>query len=193
MNIFLFAAPSASGKTTISTAVSLKYDLPRIDLHQILHDLAVEYGYARAREWVLSVGLEEVLNLTRMRLFEKIETNKNARGIIIDEVIDEGTLNLIKDAYPESNIKTIFVEAHQHDRVRFISKRINADDETHALEEIQFIDGLKQRLGITGVIEQAEVRINNYGRIEEAVDEVCEYIGRMLRSSEGSVKKERGS
>ncbi len=191
MNLFLFVAPSASGKTTISKAVSERYDLPRIDLHQILHDLATRYGYERAREWVISVGLEEVLNLTRMQMLEEIETNKNTRGIIIDEIIDGGTLDLIRYLYPGSDIKLIYIQTNQENRLRFISKRIDAQDESQALEEIVFIDHLKQKLGIDQILELAEVRISNDGRVEDTVDEVCAYVDRVLRNPEGSVKRER--
>jgi|SRR3989339_1370979 len=166
MNLFLFVAPSASGKTTISKAVSERYDLPRIDLHQILHDLAKRNDYRRAREWVVSVGLEEVLNLTQTEIFKEIEINKNPRGIIIDEIIDEGTLDLIKSHYPDSNIKLIFIQTSQENRLRFISKRIDAKDESQALEEILFIDRLKQKLGIDKILEQANVRISNDGRVD---------------------------
>lgn len=191
MKLFLFVAPSASGKTTISKAVSERYGLPRIDLHQILHVLATRYGYPRAREWVISAGLEEVLSLTRMQVFEEIETNKNLRGIIIDEIIDGGTLDLIKDLYPESDMKMIYIQTSQDDRLRFISKRINTDDESLALEEILFIDRLKQKLGIDQILERADVKISNNGSLEDAVDEVCEYVNRMLRNPEGSVKREQ--
>ncbi|NCQ56034.1 hypothetical protein COT86_00715 [Candidatus Collierbacteria bacterium CG10_big_fil_rev_8_21_14_0_10_43_36] len=192
MNLFLFVAPSASGKTTISKAVSEKHDLPRIDLHRILHDLATRGGYPRAREWVMSIGLDEVLNLTRMQMLEEIEINKNPRGIIIDEIIDGVTLDLIKNLYPESDIKLIFIQTNQENRLKFISKRIGAKDESQALEEILFIDHLKERLGIDQILEQAEIRISNDGRVENTVDEVCEYVDRVLRNPEGSVKRERG-
>ena len=191
MNFFLFVAPSASGKTTISKAVSEKYDLPRIDLHRILHDLATRSGYPRAREWVMSIGLDEVLNLTRMQMLEEIETNKNPRGIIIDEIIDEGTLDLIKNLYPESDIVLIYIQTNQENRLRFISKRIDAKDESRALEELLFIDRLKQKLGIDQILEQAEVKISNDGRVEDTVAEVCEYVGRVLHNPEGTVKRER--
>lgn len=178
MNFFLFVAPSASGKTTISKAVSERYNLPRIDIHQILHVLAIRHSYTRAREWVIAVGLEEVLNLTRMQVLEEIETNKNPRGIVIDEIIDGDTLDLIKGRYPESDIK-------------FISKRIDAKDESQALEEMLFIDRLKQKLGIDKILEQVEIRISNHGRVEDVIDEVCEYVERVLVNPEGSVKRER--
>lgn len=191
MNIFLFTAPSASGKTTISKAVSERYNLPRIDLHQILHDLASEQGYIRARDYVVSVGIEEVLNLTLIRIFEEIEINKNIRGIIVDEIIDEDTLNLIKHIYPDSNIRIIYIQTGRDNRIKFISKRIDAENEKQGEEEIQFIDHLKQKLGIDRVIEQADIRICNDGRIENAVDEVSEYVERVFRNPEGSVKRER--
>lgn len=152
--------------------------------------MAIRYGFTRAREWVMSVGLEEVLILARIQMFEEIETNKNSRGIIVDEIIDGGTLDLIKGLYPESSIKMIYVQTSQEDRLRFISKRINTEDKGQALEEILFIDRLKQKLGIDQVLEQAEVRISNNGRVEDAVDEACEYVGRILRNPEGSVKRE---
>lgn len=191
MNIFLFTAPSASGKTTISKAVSEKYNLPRIDLHQILHDLASEQGYMRARDWVVSVGIEEVLNLTQIRIFEEIEINKNIRGVIVDEIIDEDTLNLIKHIYPESNIRIIYIQTGRNNRIKYISKRIDAENEEQGEEEIQFIDHLKQKLGIDRVIEQADIRIFNDGRIEDAVGEVSEYVERVFRDPEGLVKRER--
>jgi dephospho-CoA kinase len=191
MNLFIFVAPSASGKTTISKAVSEKHDLPRIDIHRILHDLATQGGYPRAREWVMSIGLDEVLNLTRIQMLEEIEANKNPRGIIIDEIIEGGTFDLIKNLYPESDIKLIYIQTNQENRIKFISKRISAKDEIQALEEILFIDHLKKRLGIDKILERAEIRICNDGRVEDTVDEVCEYVHRVLRNPEGSVKRER--
>lgn len=191
MNIFLFTAPSASGKTTISKAVSERLDLPRIDLHKILHGLATEQGYVRARDWVVSVGIEEVLNQTRLRIFGEIEINKNIRGIIVDEIIDEDTLNLIKYIYPESNIRIVYIQTGRDNRIKFISKRIDAENEKQGEEEIQFIDHLKQKLGIDRVIKQADIRVCNDCLIEDAVDEVSKYVEMVFRNPEGTVKRER--
>lgn len=175
MNIFIFTGLSASGKSTISTGVSASLKLPRIDLHGIIHQKATEAGFNRARDWIFSIGIPEALSESRSTMSREIANNKNAQGVIVDEVIDMNTLDYLKSEFHDDQFTIIYVRANRHDRRHFMGKRLDAKDGI-VPEEIKFIDRLKESVGIRDIIQIADIRIENYKRLEDTINEITDTL-----------------
>lgn len=175
MNIILFTGLSASGKSTISKEVSKKLDLPRIDIHAIIHDIALQKGFPRARNWILETGIPRALEETRESLVKETENARNREGVIIDEVLDPETFDLLKHRFAEDEFCTVYIKTNRHDRKRFMANRLGKKTK-EAKREIRFIDGLKERVGTRDIIEAADYKFENFGTLEDIAYEIAKTL-----------------
>lgn len=190
MKVIIFTGLSASGKSSISRKVSQTLNIPRIDLHSILHKKAENGGFSRAREWVSSTGIPAALEETKASLVEQLDQLRNERGLIIDEILDLNTLDYLCDRFPEDSFTIVYIRTNRHDRKRFMAKRLGMyKDDKSILAEMIFMDRLKERLGIRDVISRASLRFENYGRLDSIVEKVTEKLNEFLE--ETSVRQER--
>lgn len=193
MKIFLFTGLSASGKSTISKKVSNDLELPRIDLHSIIHDIATQGGYERARNWIMAIGTENALHEARKKLALEMDFARNSRGIIVDEILDVETLSFLKNRFSEDEFCSIYIRANRHDRTQFMLKRLDKANKKEALKEIRFIDSMKNRAGIKEIVSNADYKFNNFTTLEKITENVQSAIEKELVSPnrEGSINCER--
>lgn len=175
-NIVILTGLSASGKSTVAERLCQEIDAPVISLRQdVLHPLALENGYARARFWILAtMEKPSLLDLERERLAQVIEERarmNNSGNLIIDDLIDPGTPLFLQQFFEQSRVSTVFVKSNRHLRKRWIIKRTEGSDK-EALEEQRWLDGIKIKAGIFHAIRAADFCIRNMGTVENAVAEL---------------------
>lgn len=175
-NIILFTGLSASGKSTLAERLGQEISTPVISLRQeVLHPIAVENGYARARFWLLATRENpSLLDLERNRLAQiigiKSETS-NSRNVIIDDLIDPGTPRFLREFFDKSKISVVFIKSNRHLRRRWIIKKTNWSYK-EALHEQKWLDGVKIKSGIFQTIKEADFYIKNTSTIENAIAEL---------------------
>lgn len=172
-NIILFTGLSASGKSTLAKRLGREICAPVISLRQeVLHPIAIENGYTRARYWVLATKENpSLLDLERNRLAKIIELrskSSSSEKIIIDDLIDPGTPQFLREFFDKSKVLVIFIKSNRHLRKRWIIKRTNRSDR-EALREQRWLDGIKVKRGIFKSIMEADFCIKNTDTIENAV------------------------
>lgn len=160
MNIFLFTGLSASGKTIISKKLSDRQEIPRLDIHKVIHELAE--GYSRGRDWIEEVGEEKALKEANKELLMRVkrEVDSNINALIVDEVIN---MNMVKRLERLGETHIIYIKANRHDRNHFMRWRLRTDDKSEAKKELRYIDSRKEKMGIREVIENREIEIINTG------------------------------
>jgi dephospho-CoA kinase len=185
MNILLFTGLSASGKSTISRKLSERQRIPRLDIHQIIHELAE--GYDRGREWIAEIGETEALHITNQELFQqtKKQTELGISTIIIDEVIN---MEMVESLSRLGAPHIIHVKANRHDRIHFMRQRLDTKNSSVAKDELRYIDSRKETMGIREVIENRQVVVVNTGH----VDSVCALLEEEL-CSRGILERENNS
>lgn len=176
MVIILFTGLSASGKTTLSRELAAKYNIVRIDAHQTIHDIAIDAGYERGRDWVKAVGSEEVYRACTESLIKQLNYHKEQSVLFIDEIVDKKMLNVIQTTLPMAEIVTIYIKADPKARLEFMGKRIDEHNQSKIMAEIDFIDGLKMEAGLREIIESADAIILNRGTVEELMDKTEEKL-----------------
>lgn len=192
MKVFLFTGLSASGKSTIAKTVSQMLDIPRVDLHSIMRIKAQEAGFMRTRDWVLSKGVDQILEQVKTLTEEQIIQLRNDRGLIVDEVLDLNTLNYLVARFREDEFRIVYIRTNRHDRNRFMAKRLGEGrSKKEVLAETRFLDKLKERVGIRDIIERADFRFQNYGRLDDIVSSITETLKEELRV-EITIRRERG-
>lgn len=174
-NIIILTGLSASGKSTIAEKLGQGIAASVISLRrEVLHPIAVEHGYPRARFWILATCENpSFLDFERNKLAQVIEQRSEAShsgNIIIDDLIDPGTPQFLREFFDQSRIFVVFVKSNRHLRKRWIIKRTDGSDR-EALEEQKWLDGVKIKGGIFRTIREADFYIKNMGTVENAVTE----------------------
>lgn len=180
--IIIFTGLSASGKSTVAERVSQEIGASAISLRQdVLHPVAIENGFARARLWILATCVEpSLLTLERERLVQVINQKSleaDSGSVIVDDLIDPGTPPFLRESFPESQVSVVLIKSNRHLRKRWIIKRTSGTDK-EALEEQKWLDGIKIKAGIFKAIVGADFQIRNMGRVEEAVEGVKLFLER---------------
>ncbi len=145
MKLLLFTGLSASGKSTISSFLSEKRGIPRLDMHKIIHEIASDNRFERGRDWISNIGEERALKminieiLKRTRQFEK----EGCKHLIIDEVIDIDMTDRLSE-FGSTNI--IHIRANRNDRRHFMQKRLRTTNKEEARKEIKYIDVKKEKI-----------------------------------------------
>lgn len=175
-NIILFTGLSASGKSTLAERLGKEICAPVISLRQeVLHPIAIENGYTRARYWILATRKNpSLLDLERNLLVKVIESRSktsSSEKIIVDDLIDPGTPQFLRDFFGKSRVLVVFIKSNRHLRRRWIIKRTSGSD-IEALREQKWLDGIKVNGGIFQTIVEADFCIKNTGTVENAVAEL---------------------
>lgn len=77
---------SCSGKTTVSNIFKDTYNYSFINIREVSHSLAIEKGFTKTREWLLSTTINNYLTVCRNKILELITSINN--NIIIDDLFD---------------------------------------------------------------------------------------------------------
>lgn len=175
-NIIILTGLSASGKSTVAEKLGQEIGAPVISLRQdVLHPVAIENGYTRARFWILATREDpSLLDLERRRLVEVIEGKSevnHTNNVIIDDLIDPETPYFLREVFDQSQITVILIKSNRHLRRRWIIKRTEGSD-MEALEEQRWLDGIKIKAGIFQTIREADFKVKNMSKIEDPVTEL---------------------
>jgi len=174
LRIIFFAGASASGKTTIAERVAKELRFKLISEHQILHNIAKKHGFNRARD-SLAIGINALLMELRFETAKQIESAKNGKGIILDGTYDRDLSAFLKQRFTKDSISIIEVSANKSLRRHRIIGRTGFSTK-EALRELRFIDKMKQKAGASEVIRSADFKVRNKGKLDNAVEEIKNWI-----------------
>lgn len=186
MNILFLAGLSASGKTAIAGVISKQLGASAISLRQdLLHPLAVKYGFKRGRYWVLATIQKPKLLIRERKELLRLIKNKGAGAdyVIIDDLIDSGTPKFLRQQLKQVEVLVIRVKTNRHLRKRWIAKRTNFPMK-EAIKEQKFLDFVKHKAGIAEAIRGADIEVKNFGRLEKTA---CDLLMRLAYYLNGFV------
>lgn len=168
MTILLFTGWSAAGKSTIARRLGEDLEMPVVGARKVLHQVANKRGFTRIRYWLAANGIEEVLNEGLLAGLEEIRASRGTRGVIWDDAFDPRLPLLLRREFGEEEVVIIAVDTPPETREERLEKRLGTNRE-EVLHELRFIDGFKSEAGIAKVIEMANIKIKNFGSLEEAL------------------------
>jgi dephospho-CoA kinase len=172
MKIILFTGLTGSGKSSISQAVAERLGIKRISLKSIVHRMTQERGYSKARTWIAAEGMPTFLKELGSELLKEVQMSRQEKAFIIDDVLDIGTLNLLKQSFPEDEHTIVYIRTNRHARQRFVGKRLQISNKQLIRSEIKTRDFIKEQAGIRDIISNANYRFKNSSTLSNLVDEV---------------------
>lgn len=185
MNILLFTGMSASGKSSLSKAVAAHYNIPRINVHQLIHQQAENRGYKRIRERLSDLdSVRTLFEEVRVPLMDRIEASRNERGVIVDQVVDSETLRVLRERFPEDSFYIVYVKSNRHDRKYWAQTR----DGEEGVADIRIKDKVKNAVGIRYIIEQSDVTVINNSTLEDLWKQLIHHLDATV-FREGSVNR----
>lgn len=171
MNIFFLTGLSASGKTTIANLAGEQLGIPVISLREALRGAARRSGFERTRHWIAHVGIPAARAEGQQELARLIESHNSNSKVLIDDLIDPHTPQVIRKLFQESSVTTIRIKTNRHLRKRHVEQRMGTSVK-EALNELHLLDKIKEQAGIAEAIKSADLEIRNFGNINEAVQEL---------------------
>lgn len=164
-NIVILAGYSAAGKSTLGKELRDNWGYGFIEHQPLVHDLAVNRGYERARHWLAAEGLEQFTsNSTYEMVLKTREMISNGKDkIVFDVGYGRAMLDLFKKEFPEIFILIVSVISQEDIRLEHIQKRMKSVSVETARTELNFRDGFLRQAGLDELLEQRdfEVTVNN--------------------------------
>lgn len=173
-DILLFTGLSTSGKSTLANQINQAGYFEIISERGILHNLAVEHGFKRTRDWLANAGVTALLEAARTATVQLIEAIQR-EGIIIDGSYDRELPGYLRGAFPQAQLTIILVALDPRIREDRMKARLGRSLQ-EAREELSLINGFKLAAGIEEVIRQADISVDNSGMLEESVQVLKEAL-----------------
>ncbi len=190
MKIILFTGLSASGKSAIAKQTAERLNLPLVEFHQLMHQEAKNRGFTRIRDWMKEIGgFEAALEQTRSTLFNKIQTLRNEKGVVIDQLIDMTTLNSLREVFQGDVPYVIFIRSNRHERRHWARKR----DPENGVRDLILKDNLKLEVGLRNVVESADCMVANIGSLENITANLVDYLNIKLFGETSRRNSERNT
>ncbi len=172
MKIILFTGLTGSGKSSISQAIAEKLGIKRISLNPIVNRMTQEKGYQKTRIWIATEGIPTFLKKLGNELLREVEMSRQEKALILDDVLDTGTLNLLKQHFPEDEYTIVYIRTNRHARQRFVGKRLQTSNKQRIRSEIKTRDFIKEKAGIRDIISNANYRFENFSDLSSLVNEI---------------------
>lgn len=183
MKIILLTGLSGSGKTSIGEILE-KQGCGLIRVQKLLHNWAVELGYERIRHWLARVGEDHVLFTSRCLILKEI-LKKGNLDVVVDDCFDPDLPDIVKRVFPKVEVVTIWIKVDENTREARIAGRLGVEIGSRQLkDEVTLLDNFKKKAGIEAVIQDANIVIENGGKLDETVGELETMIGRGIKGKE---------
>lgn len=160
MNILLITGKSGTGKTVISQKISKKIRASYLQSRTIAHDLAQEEGFTRVRDWIKAKGVSTVAHSIHSEILKSIDTAAPNSTIVIDGVYNSDLITEIEKRVPKDDMRIVEITAPLSDRIARSAHDIGGDVKA-AKEEIDFLDSLKNKAGMSSVENRANLVVEN--------------------------------
>ena len=172
MKLLLVTGQSGVGKTAISKACSKRLGAMYLRSRDIARHLAHVQGYTKARDWIMEVGAKQAIREIDDYVLTSIDNAKTAEIIVIDGAYDGRLLAELGQRIQPENMHIVEVTASREVRL----KRTAADtgtDEPASAREMEFLDDLKRQVGVSEVVNKAELVVESSEDISSALDVIC--------------------
>ncbi len=175
MQIILVTGQSGVGKTDITKACSKRLHAMYLRSRDIARHIAHLQGYTRARDWILAVSPQQAIQEIDEYIVAAIDNAKTASIAIVDGAYDHNLLEQLEKRFDRNDIHIVEITASHDIRLQRTAADISGDD-TAAEQEMTFLDDLKDQVGFNGVINKAEIVVENGEDNASAVDVICALV-----------------
>jgi dephospho-CoA kinase len=176
MKILLITGQSGVGKTAIGKACSKRLHAMYLRSRDIARHLAHVQGYTKARDWILTVGPRQAIREIDDYILTSIDNAKTAEIVVVDGAYDGRLLaELAHRIENPMDVHVIEVTAPHDVRIKRTAEDIDAD-ETASEKEMEFLDNLKKEVGVTEVINKAELVVESSTDISSALEVICSLV-----------------
>ena len=174
MNIIILAGYSCAGKSTLARAYSDKYNCGYIDHQNLIHRIAQNNGFDRARHWLKSVGIELFIDISTKEIINEIRLlqDKEIDSIITDVSYGMKMLNEISSEFPKSRIFVVKLNASKSTRKKRIAFRMGNVNDRLASKELNFRDNFLKQANLDEVLRNATINLYNDSEIDNVVKEL---------------------
>jgi dephospho-CoA kinase len=172
MKILLITGQSGAGKTAIGKACSKRLNAMYLRSRDIARHLAHVQGYTKARDWILTVGPRQAIREIDDYILTSIDNAKTAEIVVVDGAYDGRLVAELSHHSPDAEVHIVEVTAPREIRIQRTAEDINAD-ETASEKEMDFLDNLKKEVGVTEVINKAELVVESSTDISSALEVIC--------------------
>ena len=176
--VIVLAGFSAVGKTTLGGIYSELYGLDYIDHQKLVHQLAEQKGYERARYWLADVGTVHFVRESVHEMVTRISSSKNDVGILIDASYGEFMIQLLKESFPQRRIVIVSVEAGEEVREMRMMGRMGAERGV-AIQELKFRDRFLRGVGVEGTMLNADITVHNTRELDQTINSLSGELERI--------------
>lgn len=153
--VLCFTGWSCTGKTTVSKVLEENFSYILLSVRNISHELAIENGYSRTREWLKNTDIKTYLKECREKIIEIIKKLPD-NNIVIDDLFD---WDLYLELNKKFDTRLVLFTVSEEDRLPRIKQRTGFDDKV-SKKELQLLDSYKIDFGIEKVMKDASITIN---------------------------------
>lgn len=168
MKIILLAGFSAAGKSTLTRHLSEKYGLYQLKHQELVHGLAVDRGYERARYWLTSIGQDEFMRISLNAMINTIHSH--SEGIILDVVYGRNMIEAIYKEFTGHKIFTVYLDIPRETRLRQIMGRMKESSTQIAETELNFRDNFLERARVQELKEVSNLVLDQVNNIDETAE-----------------------
>ena len=172
MKLLLVTGQSGVGKTAISKACSKRLHAMYLRSRDIARHLAHVQGYTRARDWIMAVGAKQAIREIDDYVLTSIDNAKTAEIIVIDGAYDGRLLAELGQRIKPEDMHIVEVTASREVRLQRTSAETGSDEEA-SVREMEFLDDLKRQVGVSEVVNKAELVVESSEDISSALDVIC--------------------
>lgn len=177
--IVLLAGYSAAGKSTLGRELSDNWEYDFVEHQPLVHEIASNKGYERARYWLDEVGVNQFANESTREMVSRAKKifEEGKEKIIFDVAYGREMLELFQREFPNIYILVVSVIAGEDTRVKNIQKRMGTESSSEAERELHFRDGFLRDVGLDEVLPQSDIEVINKDR---SIGEVASELNRLI-------------
>jgi len=175
MKVLLITGQSGVGKTTISKACSKRLHAMYLRSRDIARHLAHVQGYTRARDWIGTVGAQQAIREIDDYILTSVDNAKSAEVVVVDGAYDSRLVAELGQRIKPADIHIVEVTASRDDRIQRTAEDIHVDTPA-SIKEMEFLDDLKKQVGVSEVINKAELVVESNPDISSALDVICSLV-----------------
>ena len=183
--IIFLAGYSAAGKSTLAREMSVNHGYQLIEHQPFIHQLAVERGFKRARNWLEHVGIDRFAEDSSTAMVSRTAdlVSQGGKKIVLDATYGLQMLNLFDIHFPDLYRIVVSVIASNQARLRNIQRRMGGISLHEAQTELDFRDDFLKRVGITDVLRNSHFSVKNEGSIQNVALETERLIVEFINNN----------
>lgn len=172
MKLLLVTGQSGVGKTAITKACSKRLGAMYLRSRDIARHLAHVQGYTKARDWITEVSAKQAIREIDDYVLTSIDNAKTAEIVVVDGAYDGRLLAELGQRFKPEDMHIVEITASREVRLQRTAVETGTD-ESASEREMEFLDSLKHQVGVSEVVNKAEMVIESSEDISSALDVIC--------------------